>query len=389
MFSKRGGTGLQPLDALGEEHARHERDWVGALLMEQPNKLPALTAFRFVAAFYVFLFHFHVRVPLTENRWGDNFLQNGAVGMTFFFVLSGFVITYAASKSRFDRVQYLKGRFLRIYPAYAVTVALSFVVFDYGLTGWGAAGNVAANALSIQGWFYWLFPRGINGGTWSLSVEWFFYLTFALFFPAFAKLPTRRIWQILAVSWGATCIPLLVSDAALGLPGYAIYSNPAARFPEFMIGACFAVLFTRGYRMPYPTAAALTMAAVLVIYLSTVFEPWIYMRQNWIASPLTGAILFSIAPLTSRVLSSRLPQWLGQISYSFFLLQFIPLYVLVKNADLAKQHLTIALLLTFFSTLALAALSFRYVEMPFMPKRKTPPDAEGLFSGKMRLGRSG
>ena len=50
--------------------------------------IPALTGLRFVAAFYVFLFHIHIRMPLTENTFLAGIIGQGAIGMTIFFVLS-------------------------------------------------------------------------------------------------------------------------------------------------------------------------------------------------------------------------------------------------------------------------------------------------------------
>ena len=56
--------------------------------------IPALTGLRFVAAFYVFLFHIHIRMPLTENTFLAGIIGQGAIGMTIFFVLSGFILTH-------------------------------------------------------------------------------------------------------------------------------------------------------------------------------------------------------------------------------------------------------------------------------------------------------
>jgi len=63
------------------------------MLVSQKEILP-LTGLRFVAAFYVFLFHIHIRWPLAGQPFLKNVLDQGAVGMSLFFVLSGFVLAY-------------------------------------------------------------------------------------------------------------------------------------------------------------------------------------------------------------------------------------------------------------------------------------------------------
>lgn len=63
--------------------------------------LPALTALRFVAAFYVFLFHVQLRAPIAENTCIVAFLSQGAVGMAIFFMLSGFILTHRYSQRDF------------------------------------------------------------------------------------------------------------------------------------------------------------------------------------------------------------------------------------------------------------------------------------------------
>lgn len=72
--------------------------------MKPKSELHGLTIFRFVVAFYVFIFHCNIRYSVDFRVYLGNginelilkFIKNGAVGMSFFFVLSGFVLAYAS-----------------------------------------------------------------------------------------------------------------------------------------------------------------------------------------------------------------------------------------------------------------------------------------------------
>ena len=71
------------------------------------SEIRSLTGFRFIAALYVFLFHCHSRWPIVGKGWLSNFLSQGAVGMTMFFMLSGFILTHRYGAGSFDPRQYL------------------------------------------------------------------------------------------------------------------------------------------------------------------------------------------------------------------------------------------------------------------------------------------
>lgn len=95
------------------------------------NEVPSLTSFRFITAFVVFLFHCKIHLGYnTGIALLDKFLNNGAVFMTGFFVLSGYIMCYVYSTKDFRKKSeiynfYLK-RFARVYPVYFIaTVYIS------------------------------------------------------------------------------------------------------------------------------------------------------------------------------------------------------------------------------------------------------------------------
>ena len=89
--------------------------------MGQKGRLDALTSLRWFAAFAVLLRHVGQTnaFPAFVTRHG---LNQGVIGVSFFFVLSGFVLTWSRSDNDTSAAFYQR-RFARLYPAYAVACA--------------------------------------------------------------------------------------------------------------------------------------------------------------------------------------------------------------------------------------------------------------------------
>lgn len=81
------------------------------------KELRSFTGLRFLIALWVFLFHLQIRWPIVDRPFFVNILNQGAVGMSFFFMLSGFILSYSYQGSLIPR-SYIRARFARIYPIY-------------------------------------------------------------------------------------------------------------------------------------------------------------------------------------------------------------------------------------------------------------------------------
>ena len=184
--------------ARGALAATADRQDGGRFLTVDPEIYP-LTGLRFVAAFYVFLFHIHIRWPLTHQPFVRNILDEGAIGMSLFFVLSGFVLAYRYADGRTPLRDYLINRFARIYPVYVVAAVVTLpwigVGLDTGSPGelWASLARFAAlifaNVFLIQAWFLQFFSYWNDGASWSIAVEAFFYVILPVVLPAFARFP--------------------------------------------------------------------------------------------------------------------------------------------------------------------------------------------------------
>ncbi len=158
-----------------------------------PHDLKSLTSLRFFAAFWVFLFHLRSRLEYEAN-WFWDVVENGARGVDFFFILSGFVIFHVyepqISAGRFSFRDYLIKRIARIYPLHLAMLVLFVLV---ALVGNNPIRGLLPSITLLHSW-------GITGGevlnapSWTLSAEIFAYILFGLL--VFRSPPT---WMLLAV----------------------------------------------------------------------------------------------------------------------------------------------------------------------------------------------
>ncbi|MEG8035304.1 acyltransferase [Sphingomonas sp. LR61] len=182
------------------------------------HRAPALDGLRTIAILAVVLYHLHV--PQFEG---------GFIGVTVFFVLSGFLITtlLLGERRRTGRVRlgsfWLK-RLLRLYPALLVFVAVGLLLWNWVGDYKGAsfsAGEAGVIALTYTGNLFrafWDTTQGVFAHTWSLSMEEQFYLVWPPVLVLLATLRARRRWLL-------TGLGVLVVGASAA--SWASYRSPS------------------------------------------------------------------------------------------------------------------------------------------------------------------
>jgi peptidoglycan/LPS O-acetylase OafA/YrhL len=150
------------------------------------KEIRAITGFRAIAALGVFCHHFGL--PGASPQWISNFAANGGLGVPFFFVLSGFVLTLSYENRTLQPVTFAVDRFARIGPTYYLAFALAFL--NPSLSN-GTEHNYVfyIHLFALQSWF----PNSdqglsFNGPAWTISVEIFLYAMF----PLLLKLATKK-----------------------------------------------------------------------------------------------------------------------------------------------------------------------------------------------------
>lgn len=181
-------------------------------------RLDSLTGLRWWAAFAVFLHHMTNLAPLPVR----NALDYGNYGVMFFFVLSGFVLTWSASESVSARTFWVR-RFARIYPSHFVALLLAIPVF-YSFApdpaqSWVKPVDIGILLLSfllVQGW--WRDPVILfsgNPAAWTLTCEAFFYALH----PAL-----NRGLHAMRIGWRPRVKPILIYLAGAGFLAWVLLS---------------------------------------------------------------------------------------------------------------------------------------------------------------------
>jgi peptidoglycan/LPS O-acetylase OafA/YrhL len=210
--------------------------------------LNSLTSLRFFAALLVFLWHTHL--------WGNHLdrYQLGYAGVSFFYMLSGFVLTYAYYKritiGKFTAIKsYYIARIAKIYPVHLLTFALAIPLAFYVVHASGVAEflkQAVANVFLVQSFsphipYYFAF----NAVSWSISDELFFYLLMPVFiFIAFRlrnKLSIGKLVLSMLVIWIAM-VALLTGKVAV-LDQWAYYVLPLIRLPDFVLGILLCLVY--------------------------------------------------------------------------------------------------------------------------------------------------
>lgn len=311
-----------------------------------PVRLDSLTGLRWWAAFFVFAYHLRLFVPYPPLPAA--IAAYGHFGVTFFFVLSGFVLTWSSRVGTPARIFYWR-RFSRIYPLHLVALLLAIPVF-YSLSPdptqpwvkpyyWVV---LLLSLLLLQAWS--VNPTVLfsgNPAAWTLSVEAFFYATHPWLMRPLVRLQKRgALW----VAVGATATGFGTYGAAAAFP--AMMANvplPPLRLYEFVLGMALGWAMRQGWRLRMPLLVPVFAGGVLFFVLRGSQR---FPEMKPLASgigPYTEALVAVIcagivvaaanADIAGR---SRLLAWrpivaLGEWSYAFYLVHATIMYALLET----------------------------------------------------------
>ncbi len=359
------------------------------------NYFENLDGLRFFCFLFVFFFHsFHTEIPEIKNSPLYHFLKvtifgNGFLGVNFFFVLSGFLITYLLIKEKRETSHILIGKFwmrriLRIWPLYFACVFYGFVIFPYTKTFAGGIPHETANP-----WYYIGFISNFDyinkglpdspglGVLWSVAIEEQFYLAWPVILSFF---PLKRYWiPLLTILSGSLIfralndVPKLhemhtlscIGDMALGGVGAWLilekpsFKNKIENLPRWSILLAylfFVIIFL--FRDEFMLSSygirvferLIISSVILLIILEQCFSKFSFYKMG-----------------NFRVISR-----LGVITYGLYCLHFIIISLIVglsKKLGLNTHVWQVVFLQTFISlvvTIGVSLLSYRFFEKPFL-----------------------
>ncbi|WP_063837069.1 acyltransferase family protein [Phaeacidiphilus oryzae] len=347
----------------------------------RPPALPSLTGMRWGAALLVFGLHTHnlLLVHGTSGAAATWAFTSGATGVSFFFILSGFVLAWTArpGATRLPDVRrFWRRRIARIYPVHLVTALLALLLALW-LTpdGLPSAKQIAANLLLVHTWKgdWW---QTLDSVSWSLACEAFFYAVFPLLQRLVLDPLARRPRRTTAL---AACCAALVAvlpwvDAHFAL-NWQMNSQPLLRLPEFVLGALLALLVRGGHwRGPAPDAA---LAVALLGYFGAAQlaagSPYAYS-----ACTVLGFALLIAAGATADLRGERC-FWrrralvrLGELSFAFYMVHLLVLRAALRLPDAVTHHTAFAAAVL-VTALGCAWLVERGVELPARRLILAPP----------------
>ncbi len=389
-----------------------------SLVSEKPVRFHFLDGLRAVAATMVVVLHAFASniIKLSDKSHlhilGTIFNYIDGYGVNLFFVLSGVVLLrpYLRKQKEFKVVEYFRRRFWRIYPPYfaALLFAAAVILFMNRYPTWYNSSGGMNIRFSLRETIHELPIINMDGNYynlawWSLGVEILFYLVVPIvvfLYPSRAKLTDARLF--LAIVCGVLLTVLL----QLFLNGWAsdIYSFTylvlnIGRFAEYPVCFMMGVLIAaKDFDLRH--ARMFFLAGVFLVFCSSAYPSFLMhlaptgKLNTWLAAELYplffvhsgyglifgGVIVFAFNRRSLRdILSKPFMLWLGERSYSFFLVHFSVFYLTdnILSHFMASRSTLYAVLsrgIGLPAALFAAMLLFHFVERKF---------ARGLVTANM------
>lgn len=320
---------------------------------EKLNRLDYLDALRGIAALLVVVSHSIENYLPNLYSQINNYINLGGVGVTAFFIISGYIIPKSLKRTK-DARAFAVGRFFRLAPFYYASLIAVIVMIAVHLTvsrdtTQPLTKSIAWNMTMIQGLFG---KTDLLGVYWTLAYEWLFYGFM------FAVLVTKRWELVQALSW------LLTAFIGFQLVRLAM-GEQEIRIDRLMFVGFFLMGFLHHLGEEFPGfrafAAALTIGILgMGIAIGAGIQHHIAtvtgypMITNW----AVGSALFYGFWLVRSKPFPKILTWFGQISFSIYIVHALIL--------LSPHHQTgwAAVAFVTVSSVLLSALTFKVIETP-------------------------
>lgn len=337
-------------------------------------KINTLTSLRFFAAVVVVIFHYGKELTFLPNI----FFQ-GPEMVTFFFVLSGLVLTIAyhnrPPRSTFD---FLASRLSRIAPIYFI--ALSAVISGKIIQHEFDITEAVFSVLFVQSWIPG-YALTLNSPGWSISVEMFFYAIFPfIFFWAHKSTPSTTTLFAIPIALIAITLAceIKLSPDLIELENWTSYF-PLLHLASFILGIAGGFLLVKSSYHIQALAGIFPLLASALLCI-TLLEMSDEIQRNHnninmagpILSPVFLLLILCVASNTKHlsILQSRPLVLLGEASYSLYILQ-LPVSGLVYMALGPNIENKVIIFLIYLVTLiATSVATYTLIEKPIQQKIK-------------------
>lgn len=347
-----------------------------------------------MAALGVFAFHSQSLLP----QWPvlAPLVAGGQSGVSFFFALSGFVLTWSAGAERLAVRAFWRRRAARILPGYWVTWLIGIPVTWLAFGGWPSAAALIGTGSLTQSWFddksvYF----GVNGVGWSLSCEMVFYALFPALLPVLRRASRRGVVGVaggcVAVLLGLDGLGLVVAGAGDGDPAgptfWWVSILPVSRLPEFLLGMAAARALSIG-AIPRLSLRWVTLGSAVAVYAAGL-SPAAAVAGGLTGLPFALMVCAAAQAESSGRAGALAGRWwvqLGSWSYAFYLTHQLVLRV-EEWLWPATGVLWLHLLTGLAAAVAVSAVLYRFVEQPAERRwRPRPPAVRAAVDDSASIG---
>ena len=282
---------------------------------------------------------FFIILVVLSHYIGSSFDFGGECGVSFFFMLSGFVLSLAYSekiaKGSFSTKPFVVKQWIKIYPLHILTFIVMFAL-DIRLEKYCDITAVIANILLLQSWvpadsFYFV----ANSPSWFLCDILFFYVVFSSLNKYILRSDNRKLLAISLV------VILLYICLMAVLPTYLVnpilYANPLTRLLDFIVGIILYKLYISDNGIAlrdklngksFFTVSLLELSVILLVVITAILYPHLPQRVRtvsifWLAIPLFiffFAMTDKHSGVISRFLQGKTMLWLGNISFCIYII---------------------------------------------------------------------
>lgn len=282
---------------------------------------------------------FFIILVVLSHYIGSSFDFGGECGVSFFFMLSGFVLSLAYSeriaKGLFSTKPFVVKQWIKIYPLHILTFIVMFTL-DIRLEKYCDITAVIANILLLQSWapadsFYFV----ANSPSWFLCDILFFYVVFSSLNKYILRSDNRKLLAISLV------VILLYICLMAVLPTYLVnpilYANPLTRLLDFIVGIILYKLYVSDNGIAlrdklngksFLTVSLMELSVILLVVITAIVYPHLPQRVRtvsifWLTIPLFiffFAMTDKHSGVISKFLQGKTMLWLGNISFCIYII---------------------------------------------------------------------
>ena len=322
------------------------------------NYIPALTGVRALAAYLVFISHYEYLFDGSFPHFIRRFFLEFHIGVTIFFVLSGFLIafryfdTFQLTKDWFK--QYLKNRVARIYPMYFLLTLGAFVYYYFTrepaiVNGFPSAiGLFFMHVTFVRGFFYNLNFTGIAQG-WSLTVEECFYFSAPLVFFIVKKYNKFYLQAFCITAFGFLMVLIFRNFNWYGFFGnftFMMLYTYFGRCFEFFIGIKLAMFVRKrglertnnikftyiGFVLIFVCVGIMSRLNIPLGWAAGLQSPFGIITNNYLLACSIATFFYGLITETTalkKVLANPFVELLGKSSYIFYLIHLGYMYAML------------------------------------------------------------